>query len=151
MRQMYKYAGSKITTGINRHKNTFWCWGLENSRMVMWQHTEAPFTQVPDSATSLLPLPHEWQRAGYKRKVIPHCLLGQHRSHTGWARTHNGSHSSTMHWKFYEDSSVSVRICQKWDVTLLESNDVHKSMFRKMCLQWHMQNLRVWECTSTSV
>lgn len=117
--------------------------------------THRTFTRTPGSARSLLPLPHEQQHAGYKRKVIPHRLLGQHRSHTGWSRTHNGSHSSTIHWNFYEDSSVSVRICQKWDVTFLESNDVHKSMFRKMCLQWHMQNLHVRGkarvCTSTSV
>lgn len=52
--------------------------------------------------------------------------------------THNGSHLSMMHWIFYEDSSVSVRFCQMWDVTFLGSYDVQKSMFR---MHWNMQHL----------
>lgn len=52
--------------------------------------------------------------------------------------THNGSHLSMMHWNFYEDSSVSVRFCQMWDVTFLGSYDVQKSMFR---MHWNMQHL----------
>lgn len=56
--------------------------------------------------------------------------------------TQNGSHSSTTQWNFYEDSSVSVRFCQTWDVTFLGSYDVQKSMFRMHLNMQHLVCMR---------
>lgn len=40
----YKYAGSDMTSEINQHKNTVWCWFiyLKNNRMAAQQQTQAP-------------------------------------------------------------------------------------------------------------